>query len=119
MPAQKPEWMRPGCIGIQVDSVSNLAMRAGWNARRVSAFRGFMKYHVLPADICCPFCGRPNLVYKRPGQHGDIYRCAAEWGGCERTILHRRQKGKLACGITPILNFGALGAWKACSDRDS
>jgi hypothetical protein len=74
-----------------------------------------MKYHALRADVCCPFCGRPNLVYKRPGQRGDIYRCPAECGGCERTILHRRQKGKSVCGITPILNFGELGAWKACS----
>jgi hypothetical protein len=74
-----------------------------------------MKYHELRPDICCPFCGGPNLVYKRPGQHGDIYRCAGESGGCERTILHRRQKGQSACGITPILNFGELGTWRACS----
>jgi hypothetical protein len=57
----------------------------------------------------------PNLVYKRPGQHSDIYLCAGESGGCERTILHRRQKGKSVCGITPILNFGELGKARSVS----
>jgi hypothetical protein len=76
-----------------------------------------MKYHALSADICCPFCGQPNLVYKRPGQHGDIYRCAIERGGCERTVLHRRRKGQQACGITAILNFGELGMWKPCEQK--
>ncbi len=40
-----------------------------------------MKYHPIGADMKCPFCGRLNLVYKRPGLSGDVYRCAAETGG--------------------------------------
>ena len=42
-----------------------------------------MKYHPIGTDMKCPFCGRINLVYKRPGLSGDVYRCAAEFGGCE------------------------------------
>ena len=73
-----------------------------------------MKYHPISPDLHCPFCGRTNLVYKRPGQHGDIYRCAVEAGGCERTVIHRRQRGKPECGVAAVLNFGQFGPWRPC-----
>ncbi len=72
-----------------------------------------MKYHLLDRNVCCPFCGRANLAYKRPGQHGDVYGCNA----CLKTVVHRRQKGKPACGLVPVLNFGQLGYWKPCATR--
>lgn len=74
-----------------------------------------MKYHHLDLDVKCPFCGKMNLVYKRPGLCGDVYRCAAELGGCERTIVHRRRKGGDRCGLTAVLNFGQFGPWSPCA----
>ena len=72
-----------------------------------------MKYHPI-GDMKCPFCGQLNLVYKRPGLSGDVYRCAAELGGCERTIVHRRRKGDSRCGVVAVLNFGHVGQWSPC-----
>ncbi len=74
-----------------------------------------MKYHRIGSDVKCPFCGQMKLVYKRPGLSGDVYRCAAELGGCERTIVHRRRKGGAQCGVTAILNFGQFGPWNPCA----
>jgi hypothetical protein len=73
-----------------------------------------MKYHPIGGDMKCPFCGQLNLVYKRPGLSGDVYRCAAELGGCERTIVHRRRKGDTRCGVVAVLNFGHVGQWNPC-----
>ncbi|HTS29199.1 MAG TPA: hypothetical protein VMH81_25175 [Bryobacteraceae bacterium] len=73
-----------------------------------------MKYHPISSDMKCPFCGQLNLIYKRPGLSGDVYRCAAELGGCERTIVHRRRKGDTQCGVVAILNYGHFGAWRPC-----
>jgi hypothetical protein len=72
-----------------------------------------MRYHPIDERVRCFFCGRPALFYLRPGMHGDIYRC----GGCQRTVVHRRQKGKTACGLAPILNFANLGPWQPCGGR--
>ena len=69
-----------------------------------------MKYHPIDDDVRCLFCGRPSLTYQRPGLHGDIYQC----GACQRTVVHRRQKGKPDCGLVAILNFANLGPWKPC-----
>ncbi len=73
-----------------------------------------MKYHAIDPDMQCPFCGRPNLVYERYGLHGDVYRCAAEQGGCDRKIVHRKQRGKPACGLVAILDFAQVGHWRPC-----
>ena len=73
-----------------------------------------MKYHAIASETKCPFCGQLKLVYKRPGLCGDVYRCAAESGGCERTIVHRRRKGEQTCGVTAVLNFGHFGPWNPC-----
>jgi hypothetical protein len=73
-----------------------------------------MKYHPIDGDMKCPFCGQLNLVYKRPGLSGDVYRCAGELGGCERTIVHRRRKGDPRCGVVAVLNFGHVGQWNPC-----
>ena len=70
-----------------------------------------MKYHAIDPNVCCPFCGRANLVYKRSGHHGDVYGCSV----CQKTVVHRRQKGNSACGLVPVLNFGQLGYWKPCA----
>jgi hypothetical protein len=72
-----------------------------------------MEFHAI--DRICPFCALAKLSYKRPGQHGDVYECARESGGCGGDIVHRRQKGGAVCGIVPILKFGIFGRWEACS----
>jgi hypothetical protein len=77
-----------------------------------------MKYHPI-GDMKCPFCGQLNLVYKRFGLSGDVYRCAAELGGCERTIVHRRRKGDTRCGVVAVLNFGHVGQWNPCMQTGS
>jgi len=73
-----------------------------------------MKYHPIRSDLKCPFCGKHKFVYKRPGLSGDVYRCAAELGGCERTVVHRRRKGDPKCGVAAVLNFGHFGPWDPC-----
>ena len=73
-----------------------------------------MKYHAVSPDTPCPFCGLQQLAYKRPGHHGDVYHCVRNSGGCGRTVVHRRQKGKPGCGLTPIMNFGVFGRWQPC-----
>ena len=57
-----------------------------------------MKYHPI-GDMKCPFCGQLNLVYKRPGLSGDVY---------------RRRKGDSRCGVVAVLNFGHVGQWNPC-----
>lgn len=69
-----------------------------------------MKFHALEAEVQCPFCSLPKLAYERPGLHGDVYECSE----CHRRTLHRRQKGKPACGLVPVLNFAQLGPWQPC-----
>ncbi len=77
-----------------------------------------MKYHPLGPEVRCFQCGMENsLSYTRNGLHGDVYQCS----GCNRTMVHRRQKGNPTCGLVPVLPFGRFGDWKQCrsDEQDS
>jgi hypothetical protein len=70
--------------------------------------------HALNPDTLCPSCGQASLVYVHTRKGGDIYRCAVEGGGCERTIKHRKMMGSDACGIGTVFQGAQTGPWLPC-----
>jgi hypothetical protein len=73
-----------------------------------------VKLHALTPDTPCPECGQASLVYVRSRMGGDIYRCAVERGGCERTVKHRRIPGSAACAIAIVVRGAQVGPWLPC-----
>ena len=69
--------------------------------------------HSLNEDTPCPSCGQPSLVYVSARQGGDIYRCALERGGCERTVKHRKRRDSGACGIVLVTHGADLWPLRA------
>jgi hypothetical protein len=70
--------------------------------------------HTLNPDTQCPSCGQASLVYMRSRMGGDIYRCAVERGGCERTVKHRRMPGSAGCRIATVVRGAQTGPWLPC-----
>ena len=59
-------------------------------------------------------CGQASLAYVYSRQGSDVYRCAMDRGGCERTVKHRRMTGSDACGIVIAVKGAQLGQWQPC-----
>ena len=68
-----------------------------------------MNLHPLDEETPCPSCGQPSLVYLTSRQGGDVYRCAVEHGGCQRTVKHRRITGTNSCGIVTVVKGAQIG----------
>lgn len=43
-----------------------------------------MRHHAIAADVPCPHCGRPGLVFVAKSHIGDKYQCHA----CHHAIMH-------------------------------
>jgi hypothetical protein len=68
-----------------------------------------MGLHRIAPDVKCPQCSHGPLDFVSVYINlGDKYRCAK----CKTTIIHRRRKATVCCGLVPLLGFGLFGTWK-------
>jgi hypothetical protein len=68
-----------------------------------------MRLHPIASDVKCPKCSCGPLEYVSVYVNiGDKYQCAS----CKSTVIHRRRKTTMGCGLMPLLGFGTFGTWK-------